>query len=163
MRIEDLERILIQVLRSGLAQVKTAVGQTGEWIYVDYPRMDCKMPRISLTLTSSIQSPLGIGAEVDATGGTLGVLEETVFDIDIWIHRTNKTTGLTPVRAGTSLRDFIADEIVSLFLSSRATFNAQSDEIIDVEKIGEMPIPYDEEKEIFRKTITIRVTHKRLY
>jgi len=162
MKIEDLERILIQTLRTELAALKTEVGQTTEWIYVDYPRLDAKMPRISLTLTSSIQRPAGIGANVGATGGTLGVYEESIFDIDVWVHRTNKVITSTPKRAGTSLRDYIADEIITLLLQQRSALNS-SDEIIDIEKIGEIPIPYDEEKEIFRKTITIRVTHKRLY
>lgn len=165
MKIEALERLLVSTLRTELATVKTQVGQTKEWIYVDFPRPDAKMPRISLTLSSSPQRPAGIGAEVGASGGTLGVYEETTFDIDIWVHRINKTTGITPKRAGTALRDYLGDQVVDVLLKKRAYLSGtiSSNEIIDVEKIGEIPYPFDEETELFRKTITFTVTHLRTF
>ncbi len=159
MKIEALERALITFLRTELATVKSQVGQTSEWIYVDYPRVDAKMPRISLTLTASGETPAGIGAEI--AGGTLrGVYETTTFDLDIWVHRKNKTTGISPTRGGTSLRDYIGDQLVDLLLGKRGSL-ASSYEIIDIEKIGESVAPYDEDTELFRKTLTIQVTHVR--
>lgn len=162
MTIEDLERALVGTLRLELATAKTYCGQTSEWIYVDYPRLDAKMPRISLTLTSSPQRAFGIGADVEAGSGTLGVLEETVFDIDIWVHRTNKTTGLSPQRGGTSLRDWLSDQVVTVLLKKRADLKTAKG-ILDIEKIGETPYPFDEDTELFRKTLTFRVTHIRTY
>lgn len=160
MKIEILERLIITSLRTGLATVRTSVGAPEKWIYVDYPRLDATMPRISVTLTSSIETPAAVGAEM---GGTLGVYEETSFDIDIWVHRTNKTTGLTPARGGTALRDYLADEVVDIILALRATLASTYPEIIDIQKVGESPHPYDEETELFRKTLTITVTHLRTY
>lgn len=159
MKIEALERALVKLLRTELQTLKSHIGQTGEWIYVDYPRLDAKMPRISLTLTSSTERPAAIGAQV---GNTLGVYEETLFDIDIWIHRKNKTTGLSPTRGGTALRDFLADEIVDVCLKKRESLAADYG-ILDIEKTGEFVHPFDESTELFRKTITIRVTHMREY
>lgn len=162
MKIEALERLIVSTLRTELTSAKTNVGQTAEWIYIDHPRVDAKMPRISLTLTSSVHRPAGIGAEIGGSGGTLGIWEETTFEVEIWVHRTNKTTGLSPQRGGTALRDWLGDQIVDVFLTKRSTW-ASTYNIVDVEKIGEVPIPYDEETELFRKTITVRVTHLREY
>lgn len=159
MKIENLQRTLVNLLRTRMTGLKTNLGQTGEWIYIDYPRLNAKMPRISLTLTGSAETPSGIGAEI-GSGGTLGVNEETLFDIDIWVHRTNKTTGLSPNRGGTSLRDFLGDEVVTIFLEERGNL-AKDYGILDIEKIGEYVHPYDEENELFRKTLTFRVTHIR--
>jgi len=161
MKIEALERLIINALRTQLASAKTAVSQTAEWIYVDHPRVDAKMPRISLTLTSSVHSPAGIGAEI-GSGGTLGVWENTTFEVEIWVHRKNKTTGLSPQRGGTGLRDWLGDQVVGVFLAQRSVWAAAYN-IVDVEKIGEVPIPYDEDTELFRKIITIRITHLREY
>lgn len=163
MKIEELERILVKTLREKLVSVKSNIGQTKEWIYVDYPRLDATMPRISVTLTGSPQSPAAIGAQMGHGGGTLAVMEETSFDIDIWVHRTNKTTGLTPTRGGTSLRDFLADQVVDVILKQRENLVNNYKDLLDLEKTGEMPHPYDEDREIFRKTVTIRVTHLRTY
>lgn len=159
MKIEDLERTLIGVLRTGTSgTIAPYIGQTGEFIYVDYPRLDATMPRISLTLASSAQSPAGIGANV-ALSSTLGVWEATSFDIDIWVHRSNKTS--SPVKGGTSLRDYLGDTIVDILLGAKNTLRSYG--IVDIEKTGETVSPYDEDNELFRKTITILVTHLRTY
>lgn len=162
MKIEALERLIVSTLRTELTTVKSQVGQTSEWIYVDYPRLDAKMPRISVTLMGSDQTPAAIGANIESGGGTLGVWEASVFEIGIWVHRTNKTTGLTPKRGGTSLRDYLGDQVVDVFLKKKSEW-AKNYDIIDIEKIGETPIPYDEDTELFRKTITFRITHLREY
>lgn len=160
MKIEDLERVLVGTLRLELASIASYIGQEGEFIYVDYPRLDARMPRISLSLTSSVETPIGIGAEIESSSN-LGVLETTIFDIDIWVHRENKTTS-TPVRGGTSLRDYLGDEVVSILLQKRGDFQ-RIHGILDIEKTGESIQPYDEDNELFRKTITITVTHVRQY
>lgn len=162
MKIEDLERLLVSTLRKELATVKAEVGQTKEWIYIDFPRPDAMMPRISITLTGSVQRPAGIGAEVEKTGGTLGVWEESDFDIDIWVHRTNKTTGISQKRGGTALRDYLADHVVDVFLKKKASL-CNTYDIIDIEKTGEIPLPFDEDTELFRKTLRFRITHLRVY
>lgn len=159
MKIETLERTLVSLLRTELLTLKGQIGQTSEFIYVDYPRLDAKMPRISLTLSSSRESAAGIGAEINQPS-TLGVMEETFFDIDIWVHRINKMT--SPVkRGGTALRDYMGDEVVTVLLEKRKDLSNQG--IFDVEKVGEIVYPYDEDTELFRKTLTFRVTHTREY
>lgn len=160
MKIEALERLIVDTLRTELSNVKSQVGQTKEWIYVDWPRTDAKMPRISVTLVDSVQTPAGIGGETELSSGTLGIWEETTVEIGIWVHRTNKTTGVTPKRAGTSLRDYLGDQVVDVFLRKKRDW-ARDYGIIDVEKISETPYPYDEDLELFRKTITFRITHLR--
>jgi len=163
MKIEELERVLIGTLRLELASVRIQVQANVKWIYVDYPRLDATMPRISLTQTGSPQRPAAVGGHMGHGGGTMAVYEETDFDIDIWVHRTNKTTGLTPKRGGTSLRDYLADQVVDVILKKRASLVNAHEDIIDIEKTGGNPHPYDEEHEIFQKTIRIRVTHLRTY
>jgi len=160
LKIEALERLLISTLRTELTTVKGYVGQTSEWIYVDYPRLDAKMPRISLTLISSMQRPASVGGDFDLGGGTLAVYEESLFEIDVWVHRTNKMT--SPIkRAGTALRDYLGDEIVDVLLKQRKVLAQSNSGLIDIEKTGESNQAYDEDREIFRKTIVVRVTHRR--
>jgi len=161
MKIEALERALVSLLRTELTSEKTQVGQTKEWIYVDYPRLDATMPRISLTLTGSVQTPLGIGAEMGVSN-TLGVRETTTFDIDVFVHRTNRTTGISPTRAGTSLRDYLGDQIIDVLLKKRGYLTSTYG-IEDIVILAQIPQPYDEETELFRKIITIQVTHIREY
>lgn len=159
MKIEALERLLVQTLRTELSSLKANIGQTKEFIYIDYPRLDAKMPRISLSLTGSIQRPAAIGANVDLTGGTLAVYEEATFEIGIFVHRTNATTNLSPKRKGTSLRDYLGDQVVDVLLKQRKVLFSQG--ILDIEKIGETSFPFDEETELFVKTITFRVLFQR--
>lgn len=161
MKIEALETLIVATLRTELTALESAVGQTAEWIYVDFPRKDAKMPRISVTLTSSPETPAAIGGSVGETGGTLGIWEVTTIDVDIWVHRTNKVTG-PPKRAGTRLRDYIADEIVDVFLQKRGEWCRDYD-ISDVEKLNEYPHAFDPDTELFRKTISFRITHLRVY
>jgi len=163
MKIEALERVLVTLFREELSSIRTAIGAPAVWIYIDYPRIDASMPRISITQTSSPQRPAAVGGYMGHTGGTMAVYEETDFDIDIWVHRKNKTTGLSPRRGGTALRDYLADKVVDIVLSKRASLSQSNEDIIDVEKTGEMPHPYDEEHEVFQKTVRIRVTHLRIY
>ena len=162
MLIEALEGTLVSTLREELKDLSSKLGHTGHWIYVDFPRLDAKMPRISLSLTGSRETPAGIGAEINDPAGNLGVLEETSFDIDIWVHRTNKSTGLSPERGGTALRDYLGDRVTSILLGKRLTLR-ESVGILDIEKIGEIVHPFDEDMELLRKTISIRVTHIRTY
>ena len=161
MNTEDLERLLVSTLRTQLATVGTAVQAPSTWIYVDYPRLDATMPRLSVTLTNSPSSSAAIGDEFNVGGGTLTLEEHASFDIDVWVHKTNKTTGLTPVRGGTSLRDYLADQVVTVILKQRAVLVQANSDLIDIEKTDEYPYLYDEDREIFRKTISIRVTYLR--
>lgn len=163
MKIEALERLLISTLRTQLATIRTQVQAPTKWIFIDYPRLDATMPRISLTQTGSPQRPAAIGGYMGHSGGTMAVYEETDFDIDIWVHRKNKTTGLTPKRGGTSLREYLADQVIDVILKQRASLVQSNEDIIDIEKTGENPHPYDEDHEIFQKTVRIRVTHLRTY
>lgn len=158
MKIEQLQRELINLLRDNISN---PCGYTGHWIFVGYPRTDAKMPRISLTLTSSPQRPVAIGAEINVSN-TLGVMEETTFDIDIWVHRTNKTTGISPKRGGNALVAYLADQVVDVILEKR-NFMRTTYDLLDMEKVGEVIHPYDEENELFRKTINLRVIHLRSY
>jgi len=154
MNIEDLNRTLVQLLRN---EIPHPGGLTVEWIYVDYPRLDATFPRISLTLKTSVLDPHAVGTEL-YKGEKKALLETTTYDIDIWVKRKNKTKGITPTRRGTALRDYLGDQVVDVLLRKRKALK-DTFSIYDVEIKGEATYPYDEETEMFRKTITIDVTH----
>lgn len=123
------------------------------WCYMDYPREDVSVPRISITQTSGAVSQLGIG---DATENTLGVMMETTYDLDVWVKQGTKSLANM---GGTQLRDHIGDLVIQKILDNRSTICTSTNEIIDIQITGIVTQPFVDEFEWHRKTISIRITH----
>jgi len=162
MKIEELNRFITDYLRRNV----TIVGdlRTAPWIYMDYPRYDATFPRISVTHTSAPTEPIGIGHE--------GLYFNISYDIDIWIKKGNFYTIDGKKYTGSSLRDYLTDLVVrklilnnppiygydgsTIAATPRQYFKTQG--IYDIKIDGMSSVPYDDEYEIFRKTISITLT-----
>ena len=130
---------------------------TDIWCYVDYPRNDVNTPRISVSQSSGREMQAAIG---DNYSNTLGVFEETNYDLDIWVKQSNSSPILS--KAGTQLRDYIGDLVIQKIKNKRSSSIRSVDptqDIIDIEIMGVVTQPFIDEFEFHRKTITIRITH----
>ena len=161
MKIEDLNRAVVDLLRDNISN---PTSNTAHWVYMDFPRSDATFPRISVTLSSSAINPAWIGNHMlnDAGEATLGMWVITTYDIDVWIERTNKSTGLDPVRGGTALRDYITDLVETIILEKKETMRTVHN-VVDMEIIDRRTLPYDESTQLFRATLVVRITHDRTF
>jgi len=163
MKIEELNRFIVDYLRRNITI--EGYGETGKpWIYMDYPRYDATFPRISVTQTSSPTEPIGIGHE--------GLYFNVSYDIDVWIKKGNIFTISSKKYTGSSLRDYLTDIVVrKLILSEGTLLNIsggtltvgprvyfKSQGIYDIKVDNVSSVPYDDEYEIFRKTIGVTLT-----
>jgi len=162
MNIETLNRNLVDFLRRNIYLPDQT--QPLNWIFMDYPRYDATFPRISVTMTGAPTEPIGIGNE--------GLYFNVYYDIDIWIKKGNMATNTQGKKyTGSSYRDYLADEVIKrLILSSPiigidgSTVQATSRsywktlEVYDIKINSMVTVPYDDEYEIFRKTLGIALT-----
>jgi len=159
MKIEELNRVLVDFLRTNLS----SYGGTIDWskaIYVDYPRPDATFPRISVSQASHSTNPGGIG-EMGPEGR--GEYQYTTYDIDIWVQKGNALQ-VDPLpatkHAGTALRDRIGDDVIQILMNGKQWLKTNH-KIFDLEIASTLTIPYLDAYEIFRRTITIRVFYYR--
>lgn len=155
MKIEELNRILVQFLRNNMPQI------TGlDWnkiIYIDYPRPDATFPRISISQAAHVQTPSGIG-ELGPSGK--GEFQNTSYDIDIWVKKGNSIQIdplPNPPHTGTALRDRLGDEIIQVLMNGKK-YLRENYGIYDIQITSSTTVPYMDIYELFRRTITIRVT-----
>ena len=151
MKLLELNTALVNLLRDNVPNPHTS----GQWIYISYPRMDATFPRISVTQILGSLSPIGIGEY--STSSSKSMLATVEYDIDIWVKRTNRFTYESTTYVGTKLRDFLAEKVIQTLIEKKQELK-ENYEIIDVEVVGFSSHPLDEEYELHRKTITIRVT-----
>jgi len=156
MKIEELNRILIAFLRD---KVSHPDGTTpgNKWIYMDYPRIDTKFPRISISQSTHSTLVAGIG---ELGFSSKGEWQNTSYDIDIWIKRGNLFTIATKKKAGSALRDYIGDLVLQLLMDWKKWLHDNKD-IFDLKIVSTVTIPYMDVNEIFRRTITITITYFR--
>jgi len=161
MKIEALNRAVVDLLRDN---IDNPTSNTAHWVYMDYPRSDATFPRISVTLVSSAINPAWLGNHMlnDAGEATQGMWVLTTYDIDIWVERTNRTTGIDPIRGGTALRDYIVDLVETLILEKKETMRTEHN-VVDMEIIDRRTLPYDETTQLFRATLVVRITHDRTF
>jgi len=161
MEIENLNRALVDLLRNN---VSNPTASTVHWVYIDYPRTDATFPRISVTLISSAINPAWIGNQMltDTGEATLGMWVLSTYDIDVWVGRTNRSTGISPTRGGTALRDYITDLIETMILEKKENMRSEHN-IVDMEIIDRRTLPYDESTQLFRATLVVRITHDRTF
>jgi len=122
------------------------------WIYPDYPREDATMPRISVFYVGGFESRRGIGEQFDAT--TKKRMFVASHQIDIWIKKGDvwKVDG-TKISGG-KLLDVIADDVLDALVKNKEwlyrAFN-----IHDLIVSSSRDWGYDEDTQLYRKTITI--------
>jgi len=115
---------------------------------------DATFPRISVTQISASISELGIGENIGQTTGRLVSID---YDIDIWIKISDRFIINGTTYVGTALRDKYADLVLEALEALKPQWKAE-DGIVDVEIANIATEALDEENELHRKTITIRVT-----
>jgi hypothetical protein len=160
MKIEELNRILVDFLRSYLPAYLDPI----DWskaIYIDYPRPDATFPRISVSQAGHSTDPGGIG-ELGPEG--IGEYQHTSYDIDIWVQKGNAFQ-IDPLpagkHAGTALRDRIGDDVIQALMNGKKWLK-DNKKIFDLDIVSTLTIPYMDAYEIFRRTITIRVFYYRI-
>ena len=153
MNLVDLNSVLISYLRENMPNPHG----TGNWIYVDYPRLDATFPRISLTQTGGELSPIAIGEFVITDSPKYGKLATIMLDIDVWVKINDRATFNSETYVGTKLRDYLASKVIEVLEKGKETLKEEHG-IIDIEIVGITTLPLDEENQLHRKTITIRVS-----
>lgn len=147
----DLTGCLVDHLRGTIPSPHAS----GNWIYSDYPRTDATFPRISVTQTSGILEQIGIGEKVSEA--YFGKLANMDYDIDIWVKVNDKTTYFGNVYVGTKLRDLYTDLIIDTLNKNKTSFKTNY-EVLDIEILSVVSSPLDEETQLHRKTITVRLS-----
>lgn len=158
-----LNSMLVSLFRQIECAVPSGTGSTF-WCYMDYPREDVTVPRISVNQSGGGASQIGIGDITTPGLGTLGVQMETTYDIDVWVKQGTSSTmptswgyGTGKKAAGTQLRDIIGDLVIKKILDSRDSFCISG--IFDIEIIGVVTQPFVDEYEWLRKTISVRIMY----
>ena len=161
MRIETLNETLVQFLRDNITHPDPSHSATDMWIYLDYPRPDATFPRISVTQTDAGSSPVGID-ELYADN-TQGLLYTFTYDIDVWVKSGNVYTIVADnvKRGGSRLRDYLVDEILKQLMSQKYSYWKVQKNAIDLSIDSIVTVPYMDEYELYRKTITITFTFYR--
>lgn len=161
MNLESLNGTIVVMLRE-LKNLSTGnPGTQDVWCYMDYPREDVSVPRISVTQSGGGMSPLAIGERIP--NNTYGTQQETMYDIDIWVKQGTSLTLPSGVpdsglkKGGTQLRDYIGDLVISKILDKKRTICVN--DLVDIEISSIMTQPFVDDFEWLRKTITIRVIH----
>jgi len=148
----ELNSVLINYLRNNVPNPHG----TGNWIYVDYPRLDATFPRISLTQTGGELRPIAIGEKM-VSNNKYGKLASILFDIDIWVKINDRAIFDSQTYVGTKLRDFLASKVIEALEKGKETLKSNYG-ILDIEILGTYSQPLDEENQLHRKTISIRVS-----
>lgn len=156
MKIEELNRALVDFLRTYVLYPDGTKNK--KWIYVDYPRPDATFPRISISQVGHSTSPAGIGEL--GKNDEKGEWQDTSFDIDIWVKKGNNYDINGSIKAGTSLRDYLGDKVIQALMDGKQNL-LTNQEIHDLKITGTMTVPYMDTNELFRRTITIRITYYR--
>jgi hypothetical protein len=127
---------------------------------MDYPRVDATFPRISVSQAGHSTDQGGIG-ELGPEGK--GEYQVTTYDIDIWIKKGNALQ-IDPLpaskHAGTALRDRIGDDVIQVLMNGKQWLRTNYN-IFDLEIVSTLTIPYLDANELFRRTVTIRVSYFR--
>jgi len=65
-----------------------------------------------------------------------------------------------PAHTGTALRDYLGDKSIQAIMNGRKWLLVNK-EILDIRIIGSTTLPYMDVNELFRRTVSIRVTYYR--
>ena len=164
MNLSELNNDIIAFLRTYITHPDPAHEATENWIYMDYPRLDIKnFPRISVTQTGGSGSQVGIGEQ--ATSEEQGQYLTFGYDIDIWVKKGNVFSFGTPAikLGGSALRDYLADLVVAEIFEYKQSIWKDTKGVIDITLDGISTSPFDEDFELFRKTLSFTFTVYRSY
>ncbi len=148
---ETLTWSLITFLRS---KIVDPISRGSDWIYPDYPRADATMPRLSLIQTGSFSREQGVGDQ--------GTYWDVTFDIDVWVNKRSIATISGSKYTGSKLRNYLADKVVSAVLDNRSDLTISPYNLMGTVIGSVFTHPYDEELELYRKTIPVTVSIRRI-
>lgn len=94
---------------------------------------------------------------VSIIGNVFTVETNLVYDYTLG---ENGLVTLLRNRAGTSLRDYLGDQVVQLIMNARKWLK-DNKEILDIRITGSTTLPYMDVNELFRRTVTIRIVYYR--
>ena len=161
MKISDLNDIIVTFLRTYITHPDPHHDPTDNWIYMDYPRLDATFPRISVTLTSGSGEPAGIGDVVSPTTKQ-GQYHPITYDIDIWVKKGNvyeiTIGGVKVKKGGSALRDYLADQVIKNIFYYKGSYFRDQKNVIDATLDAMASAPYNEDAELFQKTLTFTFT-----
>lgn len=138
---ERITKDLIEFLRD---KVEDPISRGKEWIYPDYPRVDAKMPRISI-----IQSGSPFLREYISNNQSIWNI---TFTIDVWTNSKVKVTINDEIYSGSKLREYLTDQVVSAFIDNKSILES-SYGILDALPGSIFTHPYNEELDEYRKSI----------
>jgi len=151
LKLVELTSALVDHLRGTIPSPHAS----GNWIYSDYPRTDATFPRISVTQLSGSLDQIGIGEKTEqATHGKLATID---YDIDVWVKVNDKTTYQSNTYVGTKLRDLYADLVIDTLSKNKDTFKTTYG-ILDIEILSISTQPLEDDTQLHRKTVTVRLS-----
>ena len=118
------------------------------WIYPDAPRVDSKMPRISLQLISGTSFPTSLANNTEWYKPT--------YQIGVWSRSTDNRTIGGETYSGSRLRDYLTSEILQIIQDNKNSMH----NILTIENVGVRNIDIDNDKELLRSALDFTVTCK---
>lgn len=113
------------------------------WIYPDFPRVDAKMPRISVSLISQRE------AKFYGINGATKLLYPVIIEVSVWV-RTKETFLIgTETYGGGKLVDYLCDEIINVLENN--AFNIDNVEVVKC--TGCSSIIYDDSVKLLRRAL----------
>lgn len=124
-------------------RISDPISRGSHWIYPELPRVDAKMPRISVTQITLSTTEGGIGDHARRFTFTI--------DFDAYASSTKVVEG-GRAYSGSSLRDLLIDKITTLIRTSRSYFKEKYG-VSDIKILTSVTYDYDEPHDIFQKTV----------
>lgn len=144
--IRTLNKNIIQFLRDNISD---PINRGSNFIYYGYPRVDSRFPRISVLQADASGVPIGVGNSIQRY--------QILYDIDVWCDTKTKSVIAGHTYSGSEMMEYLSDQIILAFSRNKQSLlNDYS--IIDVELTTANTLPYDEEFDIWRKSLSFRIT-----
>lgn len=119
------------------------------WIYPQFPRLDASFPRISFEIVGLSEKRLAIGELFEAPSTKKRCFDASIY-LDIWVKRGDIFEVEGKKYSGMSLVDYLGNQVLSAFQKEKLL---RSWNISDWKLSGIRDWGYDEENELFRKTL----------
>jgi hypothetical protein len=156
MKISELNNLIVDFLRDNIDHPDPNHQAADNWIYMDYPRLDATFPRISVTQMGGSGETAGVGDQTSSTAQ--GQYHPMSYDIDVWVKKGNVYTISLAKKGGSALRDYLADLIISEIFGVKESYWKDDEGVIDITLDSITTAPFDEDTELFRKTLTFTFT-----
>ncbi|KKK71871.1 hypothetical protein LCGC14_2909570, partial [marine sediment metagenome] len=136
---------------AGSSNVVVSYEKGSNWIFPDKPRGDLdesKYPRISVIPLTQSELPLGIGV-----GGPYWM--DGVYQIDTVAYKGQKCIINTETKEGQDVANYLGRQAISAL--TRGTLNKLGLKLYTPRIITNIPLPFNEEHNIFRRMIEVEL------